>query len=76
VTDTAVANTVAVSTMSCRYYLINLKSCSIEGEVAGRGKYAVDLIRAPLGESEKFCGIEANCIVQVDFAEKQSRVLK
>lgn len=77
--------------MSCMYYLVNLKTNMVEAKIKGQSKYAVDLIRAPLidkapdelrvpqptsGIQQKFCGIESNCIVQVDFEQEESRVLK
>ena len=34
--------------MSCNYFMINLKSCKVEIQLKGSGKYAVDLVRAPL----------------------------
>ena len=90
--DTQQTNTVAVSTMSCTYYLVNLKTNVVEAKIKGLSKYAVDLIRAPLidknpeeiksgqlsptSTQQKFCGIESNCIVQVDFEQEESRVLK
>lgn len=34
--------------MSCNYYMVNLKNGQIEAKIQGRGKYAVELVRAPV----------------------------
>lgn len=39
---------IVCSTMSCNYYMINLKNGQIEAKISGRGKYAVELVRAPV----------------------------
>jgi hypothetical protein len=98
------ANTVVVSTMSCRYYKVNLKTGTVEASVNGCSKHAVDLIRAPIFDkpmnppagqtnivckteseatlasekaaSPKYCGIEANCIVLVDFEKGETKKLQ
>lgn len=99
--------TVVVSTMSCNYYKVNLKSGNAEVKVQGFCKHAVDLIRAPifdkpafaetcqksssshkektetsslesekLSQCPKFCGIESNCIVLIDFEKQERKVLQ
>ena len=81
--------------MSCTYYKVNLKNGSIEAKLQGFGKYAVDLIRAPIFDRPqsshagieniddensqnfpKYCGIEGNCIVLVDFERNETKKLQ
>lgn len=88
-------NVVVCSTMSCTYYKVNLKNGSIEAKLQGFGKYAVDLIRAPIFDRPqsshagieniddensqnfpKYCGIEGNCIVLVDFERNETKKLQ
>ena len=74
-------NVVVVSTMSCTYYKFNLKSGQIESKLIGRSKYSVDLIRAPIFDKNeedhpKYCGIESNCIVLIDFERQETKPLQ
>jgi len=101
------SNIVVCSTMSCNYYMVNLKNGGIECKVRGLSKCAVDLVRAPIFDrpnvqsdlqnaevsdqqqtqfnptpsnlppsSQKYCGIEANCIVLVDFEKEECKQLQ
>jgi hypothetical protein len=74
-------NVVVCSTMSCTYYKFNLKTGNSENIITGSGKYCVDLIRAPIfdkseEECHKYCGIEGNCIVLIDFERMETKRLQ
>lgn len=84
--------------------MVNLKNGQIEAKIQGKGKYAVDLVRAPIFQKlniqmdskdqegatfsqsqmsqvatqsqQKFCGIESNCIVIIDFEKQEIQQLR
>jgi len=73
-------NQVIASTMSCIYFMVNLKQGTVIREIKGQGKYSIDLIRVPyyehLGAKNIYCGVENDAYVLVDFENEQTLCLQ
>eukprot|EP00347_Sterkiella_histriomuscorum_P006516 403352469 len=73
-------NQVLVSTMSCVYFLISIKTNQILHKIQGRGKYCIDLIRVPyydqMGVKNIYCGIENEFYILIDVENEKTKVLQ
>lgn len=72
-------NQVLVSTMSCYYFLVQVKTGHVLKRIKGRSKQSIDLIRVPyyenLGAKNIYCGVENECYILLDVENEKTRVL-
>ncbi|CDW85213.1 UNKNOWN [Stylonychia lemnae] len=73
-------NQVIVSTMSCIYFLISLKTGQVIHKIQGLGKYCLDLIRVPhyeqMGVKNIYCGVENEFYILIDVENEKIRRLQ